>query len=122
MTTTHLDTSRWRLRCWGSDQTALRSSVDDCHTADPCGHRHRLAAIVDAAARIADIELLSSALDPSNGSIRIELLAPLLSSHEQLALEAQLRSAAHQDSRSHVTIDFEFVNPLLSSRIEKGTL
>jgi len=122
MTTMLLETSRWRLRFRGSDPITPRTSAAESTPTDPFGYRHRRAAIVEAVALISDVALLSSALDPSNGSIRIELLAPLLSTPDQLALEAQLQSAANHDGRNDVTIDFEFVDPPSTERIGRRML
>lgn len=115
MTTTLLETSRW-LHFRGdfrrADLIVPEPFADGWGPTDPLDHRHRLHRIVDAAARVPDIEIVSSALDPSTGSIRIELLAPTLSTPERQAREAQLRSADQEGSNSG-TIDFEFIDPTL---------
>jgi len=111
MATTLLETSRWRPRSWGSDPIAPRASIDGSAPVFPLGYRQRLAAVVSAAVRYPGVEVLSAALDPSNGSVRVELLAPLLSPQQQLAVETHLQSEADHDRRDNMTIHVEFVDP-----------
>jgi hypothetical protein len=114
MTTTLVETSR-------RDRRARCPEVIGRHIpAEPVGltgtfdARRRLDRIVHATALVPGVELLSASLDPSDGSMRIELLAPMLSAPERLSLEAELRSTAVPDASTSGMIAFEFVDSALS--------
>jgi len=107
MATTVIEPSRRRRHACGSEGLDRRLSAEPAEPA--LDARRRLSRIVDAAAAVPDVEFLSASLNPSDGSIRIELLSPLLSVLERRTLETELRSAA-PDYAGSGPIAFVFVD------------
>lgn len=110
MTTTLIGISRRHRRARWPEGLDRRVSAHPARLTDTFDVRQRLNTIVDAAVLVPGVELLSAGLDPLDGAIRIELLAPTLSAPERLSREAQIRSTVDPDSHNGGMITLEFVD------------